>query len=193
MSVSHASLSGASLHEPKGIEDATSGQIYVADGANSGAWTDSVSLDSPFTSKFFHAYSNAAQTLTNGTWNTLTFTTEVTDDLGITISSGNIPLAAGTYWITASLPWYGATVTGQLKFYNNTNSTDLIVGHHNRPAQGLSAGTVSTFSTCAGRVVLADTKTCSLRFKSTGTATMIPNTAGFDTYVYTQLYIWKIA
>lgn len=34
----HKDLTGADLHEPKGIATATSGQIYVADGAGSGTW-----------------------------------------------------------------------------------------------------------------------------------------------------------
>jgi len=37
--VAHSALTGASLHEPKGVAAATSGQVYVADGAASGAWT----------------------------------------------------------------------------------------------------------------------------------------------------------
>jgi hypothetical protein len=37
--VSHASLTAANLHEPKGAATATAGQIYVANGAGSGAWT----------------------------------------------------------------------------------------------------------------------------------------------------------
>jgi len=37
--VLHSALTGADLHEPKGIATATSGQEYVADGAASGAWT----------------------------------------------------------------------------------------------------------------------------------------------------------
>jgi hypothetical protein len=37
----HKDLTGADLHEPKGIASATAGQILVADGAGSGAWTDS--------------------------------------------------------------------------------------------------------------------------------------------------------
>jgi hypothetical protein len=37
--VSHATLTGSDLHEPKGVATATSGQVYVADGAASGAWT----------------------------------------------------------------------------------------------------------------------------------------------------------
>jgi len=35
----HKDLSGIDLHEPKGVEDASSGQYYAADGAGSGAWT----------------------------------------------------------------------------------------------------------------------------------------------------------
>ena len=38
--VAHASLTGADLHEPKGAASATSGQVYVANGAGSGTWTD---------------------------------------------------------------------------------------------------------------------------------------------------------
>lgn len=35
----HASLVGSELHEPKGIETAAIGQVYVANGSSSGAWT----------------------------------------------------------------------------------------------------------------------------------------------------------
>lgn len=34
----HSDLTGAELHEPKGIETATDRQVYVADGAASGEW-----------------------------------------------------------------------------------------------------------------------------------------------------------
>lgn len=37
--VSHASLTGSDLHEPKGIGSATNGSVYVSNGAGSGAWT----------------------------------------------------------------------------------------------------------------------------------------------------------
>lgn len=36
--VAHRNLTGADLHEPKGITGAASGQVYVADGLGSGAW-----------------------------------------------------------------------------------------------------------------------------------------------------------
>ena len=35
----HKDLTGSDLHEPKGAASASSGQVYVADGAGSGAWT----------------------------------------------------------------------------------------------------------------------------------------------------------
>ncbi len=45
--VDHASLTGAALHEPKGVASAAAKTVYRADGAGSGAWTtlgyDSVS------------------------------------------------------------------------------------------------------------------------------------------------------
>jgi len=36
--VAHSTLTGANLHEPKGVAAATVGTVYVADGAGSGAW-----------------------------------------------------------------------------------------------------------------------------------------------------------
>ena len=36
--VQHASLTGDEVHEPRRIETASSGEVYVADGSNSGAW-----------------------------------------------------------------------------------------------------------------------------------------------------------
>lgn len=36
--VQHSALTGAELHEPKGVATATADQVYVADGAASGAW-----------------------------------------------------------------------------------------------------------------------------------------------------------
>jgi hypothetical protein len=40
MSIQHKDLTGADLHEPKGVATATAGQVYVANGSGSGAWSD---------------------------------------------------------------------------------------------------------------------------------------------------------
>lgn len=37
--IQHSVLTDPELHEPKGASTATDGQVYVADGAGSGAWT----------------------------------------------------------------------------------------------------------------------------------------------------------
>lgn len=42
--VTHASLTGADLHEPKGVAAAASGSVYVANGTGSGTWTDASSV-----------------------------------------------------------------------------------------------------------------------------------------------------
>jgi hypothetical protein len=36
----HKDLTGAELHEPKGVDTAASNRVYVADGSGSGVWTD---------------------------------------------------------------------------------------------------------------------------------------------------------
>ena len=40
MTVQHADLTGADLHESKGVASAGAGTVYVADGAGSGTWTN---------------------------------------------------------------------------------------------------------------------------------------------------------
>jgi microcystin-dependent protein len=44
MATVHRNLTGADLHEPKGADTATSGKVYVSDGAGSGSWTDASSI-----------------------------------------------------------------------------------------------------------------------------------------------------
>jgi hypothetical protein len=40
MALEHASLTGSQVHEPKGVQTAPSGTVYVSDGAGSGDWSD---------------------------------------------------------------------------------------------------------------------------------------------------------
>lgn len=40
MTITHSAIPNANLHEPKGASTATVGQIYITDGAGSGAFTD---------------------------------------------------------------------------------------------------------------------------------------------------------
>jgi hypothetical protein len=44
MSVQHASISDPNIHEPKGVTSASNGDVYVANGAGSGAWVNKNTL-----------------------------------------------------------------------------------------------------------------------------------------------------
>lgn len=44
MAKEHRTLTGAELHEPKGVAAAAAGQVYVANGAGSGTWTKRVQV-----------------------------------------------------------------------------------------------------------------------------------------------------
>ena len=39
MATAHSTLTGADLHEPKGVASANADDIYVANGSGSGVWT----------------------------------------------------------------------------------------------------------------------------------------------------------
>ena len=66
----HSTLTGDDLHEPKGVAAASAGEVYVADGAASGAWTALSSL-SNYTivnsAADFGTPAAGVYTLTNGT------------------------------------------------------------------------------------------------------------------------------
>lgn len=57
----HKDLTGADLHEPKGVSSATSGQVYEADGAGSGVWTTLVIPTGTF-------YTTTQVFTASGTW-----------------------------------------------------------------------------------------------------------------------------
>lgn len=50
--VSHASLTGTNVHEPKGIATATAGQVYLSDGSGSGVWTGATGITTGMISDF---------------------------------------------------------------------------------------------------------------------------------------------
>lgn len=100
---SHSQLSGAELHEPKGAENATSGQVYVADGAGSGAWTTLAESASPPIIKFKDG---------DMTKNVITLGTDI-DLFNFQLSANiNYKLDADIYWSNAT----GGTAGIQMTF-----------------------------------------------------------------------------
>ena len=126
MSVEHSALTTTDLHEPKSIDAANSGDIYVADGAGSGAMkaglnkayvnvsipdistADSVWVVSPIAGTISKIYTVIDTTITTGN---ATITAEIggtlVTDSSITIAfSGSVP---GT--VDSSTPSAANTVT----------------------------------------------------------------------------------
>jgi hypothetical protein len=65
--VSHSALTDPNLHEPKGVATAASGNIYVADGVGSGAWTYPIKkYTAALTPSAVAANTTAEQTFTVG-------------------------------------------------------------------------------------------------------------------------------
>ena len=58
--VAHSSLTGADLHEPKGVAGATSDTVYVANGAGSGTWSK-LPLDAADVTEFDSRYALASE------------------------------------------------------------------------------------------------------------------------------------
>ena len=54
--VAHSTLTGADLHEPKGVAAAAANTIYVANGSGSGTWTTLSSLQIPGVWKLINTY-----------------------------------------------------------------------------------------------------------------------------------------
>lgn len=67
MTIEHVDISAGEIHEPKGITLATSGQLYYANGAGSGAWADETDQIAGITvSRLIDAQSTAASQLPAG-------------------------------------------------------------------------------------------------------------------------------
>ena len=59
----HSTLTGANLHEPKGVASATASQVYVSDGAGSGTWTDTQDIKISYVVTAVIADVSAAETV----------------------------------------------------------------------------------------------------------------------------------
>lgn len=144
----HNLLTGADLHESKGVATATSGQVYVADGAGSGVWTTQI------TERVILTKTVPLQTAGNyyiacpvaGTINRIDAVLEnsfSTSDGSITFSIGNTSIDSSTLTITQS-----GSAAGQE--FNATPS-----GHNTVVAGSVIKVTVASGPTGTANVSLA--------------------------------------
>jgi hypothetical protein len=98
----HSSLTGADLHEPKGVASAAANQVYVSDGAGSGAWTSANTLG---VTGWGYYKDNAGAQAQSTTAALLTI-----DGLGSTTETGYLPADITDFWNTGTNKIVGTNV-----------------------------------------------------------------------------------
>ena len=105
--VEHSTLTGNELHEPKGASTALSGQVYVANGAGSGAWK--AAGGSVYGSTYFTLNTNAtaiASSLTYVTLDPSTWVESATN--GVTFSTDRFIVPSnGVYEVSMNVSFLG--------------------------------------------------------------------------------------
>jgi hypothetical protein len=139
------------------------------------------------------ANGTAGGTFNAGDWRTRDLNTSVTNEItGASLSSNQITLPAGAYFIDAQAParGVGAHVA---KLRNVTDGSDVIIGRVQEAGAGDST---ATDSMVRGRFTIATQKVFELQHRSEGSAA----TSGFGdegnlgvTEVYSDVMIWKVA
>lgn len=132
-------------------------------------------------------------TFTSGAWRTRTLnTTKLNNITGASLSSNQITLPSGSYYIEAYAP--GFRVDGHVaKLYNITDSADVIIGSNQS-----SGSTMTTMppATVFGYFTISAQKTFELQHRCQTTAADIGfgirNELGIGE-VYAEVFIWKVA
>lgn len=134
--VSHNSLTGADLHEPKGVAAAAANRVYVSSGTGSGAWTQVpkealAPTANPFGANMLFAKHELSNGSTESAYpaghqllnlNTL----QVNQISGASLASNFITLPIGTYYCLAT---FQGSNGGKIRLRNFTNNTTLITGY----------------------------------------------------------------
>jgi hypothetical protein len=203
--VEHNTLTGAALHEPKGVAAASANTVYAADGAGSGSWTtlgnsSLASAAKAFQAQLLHvrdveASSSAGGTFTSGAWRTRTLNTAATNEIsGASLSSNQITLPSGTYFIIARAPGYNCGEHA-IKWYNVTDTTDTIVGSAAFTLSSDAGVKITTDSVLSGRFTIGAQKTFELQHRCSDTSSTngLGRGLSFGTCVFAEALIWKVA
>lgn len=139
------------------------------------------------------AANTAGGSSTSGSWLTRVLNTEVYDDIGLTLSSNQISLAAGTYEVEASGRFF-ATGRCRIRLQDVTNTATLVLS--DSAFANTATGGDGISAHINGRFTLAGTATVELQYRvETSRAT---NGLGVETNfavteIYARLKLRKIA
>lgn len=128
------------------------------------------------------------------TWQTRVLNTKVFDTGNMcTLSANQFVLTAGTYYISAKAPCFGAAQYGKLRLYNVTGSATVIVGSNDYSA---STGSAQCKSFLTGRFTVTASQTLALQhYIAVAQATNglgVGATSG-ELEIYTEVELWRIS
>lgn len=134
-------------------------------------------------------------TATSGSWQTRILNTLTDSNTGITVSSNQLSIPAGTYYIWACQPFHGTVNRINSRLYNITDSAVILDG--SSVCETTSGITAHTY--VVGIFTLSDTKTVELQYQvqttlnTTGLGFASGGIFAVGHEVYTQVSIFKIA
>lgn len=141
----HVNITDPNIHEPKGVSTATAGDVYVADGAGSGAWGP-VGLE--FASVYTRESDGVSVSTIGTTAQTLPFSNDGPDNSLTSDSSNNrITLAtAGTYLVSFHISFETAAAgdAGTYEFKIQDDAVDTYIECASEMSGGGDTSTVST-------------------------------------------------
>lgn len=184
MSVAHSTLTGDNLHEPKGIENASSGDVYIADGSGSGAWTAVGNVPSGMIADFATPVAPTGWLELDGTavstttysslYNAMTIQQSGTRGTGTGIITG----LSSTTNMKVGYYVFGTGIPSGTKISSVDSSTQITLDT-NAVSSGTSTVVVSPWLLDTGTITLPDTKT-SGRFRRSRTSSVEIGTTQAD-------------
>jgi hypothetical protein len=175
--------------------DGTSGQVLQTNGSGVLSFSSS---GGKFESALFHvrdekANNTSPNSATAGSFVKRDLNTVMTNEIsGASLSSSQITLPSGTYYIYASAPAYYCN-RHKIKLRNTTDSSDTLIGTSEISIQ---AGEVNCRSFISGRFTISAQKVFEIqhRIQTNGNANNFGYPSNFSVVeVYTDVQIWKVA
>ena len=179
-----------------GITDGTVLAADIADGSVTAAKLASGVGTGKFESALLHvrdekASGTSAGDFNSGAWRTRTLNTSLTNEIsGASLSSNQIILPSGTYFIMATTPAF-LVASHKAKLRNITDSSDTLIG-----TSEYCDGNITTSSFVFGRFTIASQKTFELQHRCSNTKAgngFGQNSDFTVTEVYANVLIWKVA
>lgn len=197
MTVAHSTLTGASLHENKGVSSAADNTVATASGGAT-VWkklgiNNMASDVFNFSNKLLNIQDQKPSGTTGGAsivgWTTRTLNTTIVNGIpGASLASNQITLPAGTYYVEASAPTSQVGVN-LLRIRNVSDSTDIKYG-----PVAVSPNNWTSQAYIQGRFTIASSKIISLQhYTENAVAEGLGKPASLGiSEVYANICIWQI-